>query len=66
MGSDSHVIELSVLTTMYLYRIDCPAGRVMVTDQRGLLEVYDDALSATALLVSQLPRASMLPTILTV
>lgn len=38
----------------------------MVAVHSGLLEVYDDALSATALVTSQLPRAATLPTILTV
>ncbi|KAL2293216.1 hypothetical protein FJTKL_05181 [Diaporthe vaccinii] len=38
----------------------------MVTDHSGFDEVYWLALSSTALLVSQLPRAALLPTILMV
>ena len=66
LGSASQVIEPSLLTTMYLYWMVCPAGRVTVPFQRGLLELYDEALRVTALLVSQFPRAATLPTILTV
>lgn len=39
---------------------------MIVACHRGLLEVYCEALSAMALLGFQLPRASMLPTILMV
>ena len=51
---------------MYLYSMTWPAGSVTVPFHRGLLEVYSDASRATALLVSQFPRAPVLPTILIV
>lgn len=44
----------------------CPAGKVIVTCHSGLLLVYADADSDTALAVFQLPSAAILPLILTV
>jgi hypothetical protein len=60
------VIEPSVFTTMYLYSKLCPAGNETVAFHKGLLAVYEDAFSVMALLVSQLPRLAILPTIFTV
>jgi hypothetical protein len=48
-----------------LYWKVVPAGRLMVTNQRLSLEVYLLALSAMALLVSQLPSWEMEPEIKT-
>lgn len=51
---------------MYLYSNDWPAGSEIVTFHKGFVDVYSEALSEMALLVFQLPRAAMLPTILMV
>jgi hypothetical protein len=61
-GSLSQVTDPLLETRMNLYWKVVPAGRVTVTYQRLLLEVYLLALRATALLVSQLPSWEMDPT----
>ena len=53
-------------TLMNLYETTAPAANSMVTDHSGFDEAYWLALSSTALLVSQLPRAAVFPTILIV
>lgn len=66
LGSASQVTSPSDATLMYLYWIVWPAARLTVTDHSGFDDVYWLALSATALDVSQLPKAATLPTILIV
>lgn len=46
---------------MNLYSTTSPGARLTVAAQRGLLDVYDEALRATAELVSQLPSAETSP-----
>lgn len=48
---------------MYLYWITVPGAKLNVTNHSGLLLVYSEAESATALLVSQSPSAAMFPLI---
>lgn len=48
-------------TLMNLYLATLPGARLTVTSHNGLLAVYLEAPSATALLVSQLPRAATSP-----
>jgi hypothetical protein len=48
---------------MYLYWITVPGAKLSVTNHSGLLLVYSEAESATALLVSQSPSAVMFPLI---
>lgn len=65
-GSASQVTVPSAATLTYLYTTTCPAVRGIVTDHKGLVDVYWLALRAMASLVSQLPRASISPLILMV
>lgn len=66
MGSASQLTDPSDCTLMYLYWTTWPAARLTVPLQSGLLEVYCEALRATALSVFQFPSAATLPTILMV
>lgn len=66
LGSDSQLTAPELATLINLYSNVVPAGRFKVVDHKWLALVYPDADSAIALLVSQLPRAEMDPTILTV
>lgn len=51
----------SVSFLIYLYWKLVPAGKLMVTNQSGLLLVYLEALNATALPVLQLPNCEIDP-----
>ena len=62
MGSDSQVTLPLVSILMYLYWKLVPAGRVMVADHNGLLEVYWLADRATPLDGFQLPNCEIDPT----
>lgn len=66
LGSASHVTDPLLPTLMNLYSTTVPGASFTETAHSGFEEVYELALSATASSVSQLPRASMSPTILIV
>lgn len=61
LGSASQVTSPEVSTLMNLYSTTLLGARFTLTAHSGLLEVYCDALSATASEVSQLPRDETFP-----
>lgn len=61
LGSLSHETVPELLTLMNLYSTTLPGARLTDAYHSGLLLVYCDAPSVTALAVFQLPRAAVLP-----